>query len=281
MGLTKTFDMMRDAEREGYAVPALNFENMEMAKAIIEECSEMKSPVILQTTSSTLKYLPPEIAHAVVSCFASDAPVPVALHLDHGNSFELAKRCINAGYTSVMIDGSKLPFDENVRVSKDVCDYAKEFDIPVECELGVVGGKEDETENEKDKLTDPKQALKFVQKTGCTSLAPAVGTAHGFYKEKPEIDFDRISEINHLLDVLLVLHGTSGVGDEDVRRAVSLGIRKVNFATDLRVHFTKGVRKSLEDEKVYDPKVYLKEGQRELKKHVRHVIEVCSSAKRA
>lgn len=283
MPLVTTDKMLLDAKEKGYAVPAFNFENMDMARALIEVCSEKKSPVILQTTTSTLKYIPPEICHAIVSYYAEDADIPVALHLDHGASYELCTRCIDAGYTSVMIDGSKLPFDENAALSRKVVDYASKAGIPVECELGKVGGKEDEVEvSDRDALlTDPEEAREFAAITGCSSLAVAIGTAHGFYRKKPELDFDRIKRTAELVDVPLVLHGTSGTDDEDVKKAVSLGMCKVNYATDLRFHFTKGVRKSLEDEGVYDPKEYLKDGAETLKAQASHLIGVCGSAGRA
>ena len=146
MELKKGDELLLKAKEGKYAIPAFNFENMEMAKAIIEAVEEEKSPIILQTTSSTLKYLPPEIAVKIVEYYIKDKTIPVCLHLDHGNSFELCKRCIKAGYSSVMIDGSKLDYEENIKVSKEVVDYAKNFSIPVECELGKVGGKEDEVE---------------------------------------------------------------------------------------------------------------------------------------
>lgn len=279
MPLVTTKEILKKAQKEHYAVPAFNFENMEMAKGILEICEKENSPVILQTTSSTLKYINPFIAASIVKCYTKDINIPVALHLDHGNSFALSKECIENGYSSVMIDGSKLEFEENIKVSKEVSDYAKKFDIPVECELGKVGGKEDGLEVERaDALfTPPEKAKEFVERTGCSSLAVAIGTSHGLYKEEPKLDFDRLKCINSLTDIPLVLHGTSGTKDEDVKKAISLGICKVNYATDLRVSYTKGVRECLVNKSVYDPKEYNNSGIKEMGKKVKHLIYVCGS----
>ena len=283
MPLVTSKEILLKAKSENYAVPAFNFENMEMAKGIIEACEEAKSPVIMQTTTSTLNYIPPEIAADIVKYYAKDTSVPIVLHLDHGASFEPSKRCIKAGYTSVMIDGSKMDFENNINVSKEVVDYAFEYDIPVECELGRVGGKEDENEVlDKDAVfTSPIKAKEFVEKTGCSSLAVAIGTAHGPYKEEPKLDFERLKEIAKLVDVPLVLHGTSGTNDEDVKKAISLGICKVNYATDLRMSFTNGVRMKLENRNIYDPKEYNTKGIKTMKDKVKRLIGVCSSENKA
>ena len=279
MPLVTSKELLLKAQKENYAIPAFNFENMEMAKGIIEACSEENSPVIMQTTTSTLKYIPPEVAYAIVDYYAKETSIPVVLHLDHGASYDLCVRCIDAGYTSVMIDGSKLDFEDNINLSKKVCLYADKFDVPVECELGRVGGKEDEVEvSKKDAfLTSPIKAGEFASKSGCLSLAVAIGTAHGFYKESPNLDFKRLKEIKSVVNVPLVLHGTSGTKDEDVKKAIKLGMCKVNYATDLRVAFSEGVRNSLKDNKVYDPKEYNIEGMKTLKRRVKELIDVCSS----
>ena len=172
--------MLEDAQKRGYAVGAFNVENMEMVKAVIAAAQELKAPVMLQTTPSTVKYAGLSMYAAMAAAEAEKASVPVCIHLDHGSSFELAVQAIKAGYTSVMIDGSKEPFEENVAVSKRVADVAKACGIPVEAELGKVGGKEDDLEAEADTNTDPMEAKEFVERTGITSLAVAIGTAHGF-----------------------------------------------------------------------------------------------------
>lgn len=271
--------MMEDAKRGGYAVAAFNIENMEMVQAVLDTAAEMKSPVIIQTTPSTVKYAGVDMLEAMVHKAAKNCPVPVALHLDHGSSFDLAVKALRAGYTSVMIDGSKLKFEENIAVTKKVVEIGRAAGIPVEAELGKVGGKEDELEvSEKSaSYTDPLEAKEFIAKTGADSLAVAIGTAHGFYKGEPKLDFDRLRKIRDEVDVLLVLHGASGVPDKDVRKAIELGICKVNFATELRAAMTKGVREALEDKSVFDPKVYMTRGKDAVKEIVRHKITVCGS----
>ena len=242
---------------------AFNAENMEMVKAIIAAAEELKAPVMIQTTPSTVKYGTVETYAAIVAAEAAKASVPVCLHLDHGDSFELAMRAIHAGYTSVMIDGSKLSFEENIRLTKKVADVAKALDIPCEAELGKVGGKEDDLEAEADTNTDPAEAKEFAERTGVTSLAVAIGTAHGFYVGTPVLDKERLSEIRKVVDVPLVLHGASGLSDDDVRDCVKRGMCKVNFATELRDVYSKAVKATFEEkENTIDPKAYGPRGYR-------------------
>ncbi|HIS33211.1 MAG TPA: class II fructose-bisphosphate aldolase [Candidatus Limivivens intestinipullorum] len=253
--------MLEDAQKRGYAVGAFNVENMEMVKAVIAAAQELKAPVMLQTTPSTVKYAGLSMYAAMAAAEAEKASVPVCIHLDHGSSFELAVQAIKAGYTSVMIDGSKEPFEENVAVSKRVADVAKACGIPVEAELGKVGGKEDDLEAEADTNTDPMEAKEFVERTGITSLAVAIGTAHGFYVGTPVLDKERLSEIRKVVDIPLVLHGASGLSDEDVSDCVKRGICKVNFATELRAAYTAAVKKLLEEKpETFDPKALGKVG---------------------
>ena len=181
MSLVTSEQMLLDAQKGSYAVGAFNVENMEMVKAVIQAAEEMKAPVMLQTTPSTVKYGTLETYFALVAADAKKASVPVCLHLDHGNSFELAVLAMKVGYTSVMIDGSHEDFENNIAVTKKVVDVAKAVGIPVEAELGKVGGKEDDLEAEADTNTDPEEAREFVERTGVSSLAIAIGTAHGFY----------------------------------------------------------------------------------------------------
>ena len=195
MPLVTSTKMLADAQKGHYAVGAFNVENMEMVKAVIAAAEEIKAPVMMQTTPSTVKYGTLETFAAIVKAEAAKTDIPVCLHLDHGSSFELAVQAINAGYTSVMIDGSGLPFEENVAVTKKVVDVAKAVGIPVEAELGKVGGKEDDLEAEADKYTDPEEAKDFAERTGVSSLAVAIGTAHGFYAGDPVLDKDRVKVI--------------------------------------------------------------------------------------
>ena len=230
MPLVTSSKMLADAKKGHYAVGAFNVENMEMVKAVIAAAEELKAPVMMQTTPSTVKYGTLETFAAIVKAEAAKTDIPVCLHLDHGSSFELAVQAINAGYTSVMIDGSGLPFEENIAVTKKVVDVAKAVGIPVEAELGKVGGKEDDLEAEADKYTDPEEAKEFEERTGVSSLAVAIGTAHGFYVGTPVLDKDRVKVIAGKVNAPLVLHGASGLSEEDVKTCVANGMCKVNFA---------------------------------------------------
>ena len=255
MPLVTSEEMLSKAQEGGYAVGAFNAENMEMVKAIIQAAEELKAPVMIQTTPSTIKYGTVETYAAIVAAEAEKAAVPVCLHLDHGSSFELAMQAMHAGYTSVMIDGSKLDFEGNIAETKRVADVARALNIPCEAELGKVGGKEDDLEAEADTNTDPQEAKEFVERTGVSSLAVAIGTAHGFYVGTPVLDKPRVSAIKEVVDVPLVLHGASGLSEEDVRECVERGMCKVNFATELRVAYTDAVKKLLEEKpETFDPK---------------------------
>ena len=283
MPLVTSKELMLDAQKNHYAIGAFNVENMEMVQAVIAAAEELRSPVILQTTPGTLKYAPPEMYYANVAAAAKAATVPVVMHLDHGSSFNLALRCFRAGYTSIMIDGSQKNFEENIALSKSVVDACHAGGIPVEAELGKVGGKEDDLDGgDGNGYTVPEEAAEFVARTGVDFLAVAVGTAHGVYKGIPKLDIDRISRIRALVDVPLVLHGTSGVPDETVRECIARGMCKVNYATDLRIAFTKGVKDYLaQNPDVYDPKKYSAAGRENVKQYVIQKIKVCGSDGRA
>lgn len=276
MPLVTSEKMLLDAQKRGYAVGAFNCENMEMVKAIIAAAEELRAPLMLQTTPSTVKYGTLETFVAIVAAEAKKATVPVCLHLDHGSSFDLAVQAIKAGYTSVMIDGSKEDFEGNVAVSKKVADVAKAVNIPCEAELGKVGGKEDDLEAEADTNTDPGQAKEFVERTGITSLAVAIGTAHGFYVGTPVLDKERLSQIREVVDIPLVLHGASGLSDQDVRDCVARGICKVNFATELRKAYTDAGKALLEEKPdTFDPKALGKVGMAAVTELVKNRMRVC------
>lgn len=275
MPFVSTREMLKKAQQGKYAVGAFNAENMEMVQAIVAAAEAEHAPVIIQTTPGTLKYADAMIFAGQASRLAAAAKVPVALHLDHGNSFELAEYCVRQGYTSVMIDGSLLPFEDNVALSRRVVEMAG--DTPVEAELGTVGGKEDLHEASMS-YTDPAQAEEFVRRTGVYSFAPAIGTAHGVYKSTPKIDLERLSEIAARVDAPLVLHGTSGVPDETVRACIERGICKVNYATDLRITFTNAVKAYIaENPNAFDPKKYLGAARAAVTERVRELIRVCGS----
>lgn len=276
MPLVTSEKMLADAQKGRYAVGAFNVENMEMVKAVIAAAEELGAPVMLQTTPSTVKYASVDMYAAMALAEAKKAKVPVCMHLDHGNSYDLAIAAMEAGYTSVMIDGSHEDFENNIAVSKKVADVAKAKGIPVEAELGKVGGKEDDLEAEADTNTNPQEAKEFVERTGVTSLAIAIGTAHGFYVGKPVLDKERVSEIRSLVDIPLVLHGASGLTDEDVRECVSRGICKVNFATELRVAYTDAVKKLLaEKPETFDPKKLGVVGMEAVRQLVMERMKVC------
>ncbi len=276
MPLVTSEKMLADAQKGGYAVGAFNVENMEMVKAVIAAAEELHAPVMLQTTPSTIKYGTLETYYAIVAAEAKKAAVPVCLHLDHGSSFELAVQALKAGYTSVMIDGSHEDLEGNIAVSKKVADVAKACGIPVEAELGKVGGKEDDLEAEADTNTDPMEAKEFVGRTGVTSLAVAIGTAHGFYKGTPVLDKERVSEIRKVVSIPLVLHGASGLSDDEVRECVRRGICKVNFATELRAAYTAAGKKLIEEKPdTFDPKKLGVVGMEAVKQLVMERMKVC------
>lgn len=282
-----TKQMLLDAQRGGYAVGAFNAENMEMAMAIVAAAEELGAPVLIQTTPSTVRYAGLTLYSANVRALAERASVPVALHLDHGSSFELARDAIAAGYSSVMIDGSHEGFEKNIVLSRRVAETAHAKNIPVEAELGKVGGKEDDLDGGAGSgYTDPADAVRFVRETGVDSLAVAIGTAHGFYHGTPVLDVARLAEIRRALDAAglslpLVLHGASGLSDRSIRDCVREGICKVNFATELRVAYTEGVREVLADPAVYDPKKYGALGMKKVTELVKERMAVCGCAGKA
>lgn len=282
MALVTTKKMLLDAQAGGYAVGAFNVENMEMVQAVIAAAEELGAPVIMQTTPSTLNYAGPEFYFANVKAAAEGARIPVAIHLDHGNSFELAVKAFRNGYTSIMIDGSHHVFEENVEITRRVVEVCHSAGIPVEAELGKVGGKEDSLDGGDGGYTVPEEAAEFAERTEVDSLAVAIGTAHGVYKGIPKLDVDRLSEIRKVVEVPLVLHGTSGVPDETVRECIERGICKVNYATDLRIAFTDGVKECLAaNPKVFDPKKYGGAGREKVKEYVKGRILVCGSNQKA
>ena len=279
MPFVSTRDMLKQAQQGAYAIGAFNAENMEMVQAIISAAEAENAPVMIQTTPGTLKYAGPACFAGLVSRLAMKAKVPVALHLDHGSSYELAEECAREGYTSLMIDGSKLPYEENIALTRRVVEMAG--GLPVEAELGTVGGKEDGMEA-KPQYTDPDEAADFVSRTGISSFAVAIGTAHGVYKGEPKLDLERLSEVRARVDIPLVLHGTSGVPTDQVQECIRRGICKVNYATDLRIAFTAGVKQGMgENPDAFDPKKYLACGRKATEQRVRELIRILGSSGRA
>ena len=277
MPFVTTKKMLQDAQDGHYAVGAFNVENMEMVMAVIEAAEEMNAPVIMQTTPSTVKYAGLDYYLANVKAAAERADIPVALHLDHGSSYGLAMQALRTGYTSIMIDGSHEGFEDNVVLTKAVVDACRPSGSPVEAELGKVGGKEDDLDGgDGDGYTDPNQAKEFVERTGASSLAVAIGTAHGLYKGEPKLEQERLSNIRQVVSVPLVLHGASGVPDEAVREAIRRGICKVNYATELRIAYSNGIKEVLKtDPDIIDPKKYGAIGKKYVKTFVMEKIRNC------
>ncbi|OQA06911.1 MAG: Fructose-bisphosphate aldolase [Firmicutes bacterium ADurb.Bin373] len=249
MSLVPVTDLLKRAEAGGYAVGAFNCNNMEIVQAIIAAAEAENAPVIMQASQGAIKYAGIDYIVAMARLAAESTHVPVALHLDHGTSFEQVVQCIRAGFSSVMIDGSRLPLNENIALTRRVMDVARAVGVSVEAELGKIGGTEDDISvSERDALfTDPGEAGVFVRETGVDSLAVAIGTAHGQYKGTPELDFPRLEKIKSVIKIPIVLHGSSGVPDEAIVKAISLGVRKVNIDTNIREAFVAAAREVLDN----------------------------------
>ena len=280
MPLVTTTEMFKKAYDGGYAIGAFNVNNMEIVQGITEAAQELKAPLILQVSKGARAYANHtylvKLVEAAVECCPD---IPIVLHLDHGPDFETCKSCIDGGFTSVMIDASSKPFAENIEITKSVVLACHAAGIPVEAELGKVGGKEDDLDGGNGNgYTVPSEAAEFAERTGVDSLAVAIGTAHGVYKGTPKLDMERLSEIRKVVSVPLVLHGTSGVPDDAVRECVARGMCKVNYATDLRIAFSKGLKEYLaKDPEVFDPKKYSAVGREYVKEYVKSKILVCGS----
>lgn len=299
-------DLLFHAKREAYAVGAFNIQNLESLLAVAEAATEENSPVIVAVTPSAIKYAGLAYLGKIAKTAAESAPVPVSLHLDHGEDFETVSRCIEAGFTSVMIDGSFLKFEENIALTKRVVDLGHSKRVSVEAELGRLAGVEEKTVEEKETvLTHPNAAREFVERTNVDALAVAIGTSHGAYKFKaePKLDFDRLNLIGKKVDVPLVLHGASsvpawvvekatkygaelagakGIPEEHIKKAISLGIAKINIDTDLRLAFTTAVREVLTNSpKEFDPRKILGPAKEAMKEVVRTKMRLFGSSGKA
>lgn len=300
MPLVTSKQMFKKAYEGGYAVGAFNVNNMEIIQGIVDAAKEENAPLILQVSAGARKYAKHIYLTKLVEAAVEDTGLPIVLHLDHGDDFEICKQCIDGGFTSVMIDGSKHPFEENIELTKRVVDYAHERGVVVEAELGKLAGIEDAVNvNAVDAtFTDPNQAVEFVQKTGVDSLAIAIGTSHGAYKFKgePRLDFDRLEKISNLLpDFPIVLHGSSsvpkqfvdecnkygghvpgaqGVPEEMLKMAGTMGVCKINIDTDLRLAMTASIRKYyFEHPEDFDPRKYLAPARDAIKAMVQHKMK--------
>ncbi len=307
MPLVVLNEMYADANKNRYAIGQFNVSNLEFTQAVLKAAAEMKSPLILGVSTSGIKYAGLHNIVALVRTAAQQVPVPVALHLDHGPTVEVACECIDAGFTSVMIDGSHYPLGENIRMTREVVDYAHLRGVTVEAELGRLGGIEDDVNvDARDAfLTDPDEACRFVEESGCDTLAIAVGTSHGAYKFKDEarLDFDRMEVIKKRLGIPLVLHGASGipqeltqklvqyggkiadargVPDEAYRRAIECGINKINIDTDLRLAYTASLRQVLTDNpELFDPRKINQPARSAVEEVVRQKIKLFGSQGKA
>ncbi len=308
MPLVTTREMFEKSMKEGFAIGAFNVNNMEIIQGIVDAAQEEKSPVILQASSSAIKYARPNYLMKMVEAAVESTDIPIALHLDHGPDFETCKMCVDAGFTSVMIDASKYDFEENVRITKEVVEYAHAHGVVVEAELGTLAGVEDEVNvaNDDARYTNPDQAYEFVQRTGCDSLAIAIGTSHGAYKFKGDakLRFDILAKVKEKLpNTPIVLHGASsvipelvdmcnnngadipgakGCPDEMLKQAGETGVSKINVDTDLRLAMTAQIRRVFNEEpSVFDPRKYLGAARDLIKDTVYHKINnvFCSSNK--
>lgn len=272
--------ILDDANKNGYAVGAFNVVNMEMLQAVVTAAEEEKSPVFVQTTEGALSYAGYEYLSAMVTYAANSVSVPVAFHLDHGGSYKTVMNCLRNGWSSVMIDGSHLSLDDNIALTAKVVESAHDVGVSVEAELGRLGGIEDNIKvDEKDAMyTDPEEAKRFVAETGVDYLAIAIGTAHGKYKGVPKLDFDRLDTIKKDLNMPLVLHGASGVSDESIKKAVSLGINKINIDTELRCAYTDKVREIFAaDPELFDLRKYIGPARENVKAKVIEKIRLFGS----
>lgn len=268
--------LMKRAEKENYAIPAFNIDNLESAMAVSEIMHEMRTPVIVQMIPRTLNYGGIAIYPAMMRELMADCPVDYALHLDHGSSLALAKKCVAGGFSSVMFDGSLMPFEDNIKFTKEVTDFALPMDVSVEGELGTIGGKEEGNTDLEASYTKVSEAEEFVRRTNVSTLAIGVGTAHGVYKGTPHINIERIKEIHAAIDTPLVLHGASGLSDEVLKDCIAAGITKINFATELRQAYTNGIKAEFaKDPEVFDPKIYMRGAIDNIKEVLRHKIIIC------
>ena len=297
MPITTPKEMFDRAYKEGYAIGAFNVNNMEIIQGIMEAGAEERSPLILQVSAGARKYAGQNYIMKLVEAALEDADIPVCVHLDHGPDFELCKACVDGGFTSVMIDGSHLPFEENIAITKKVVEYAHDRGVWVEAELGRLAGVEEHVVSESSIYTDPDQAVEFVERSGCDSLAIAIGTSHGAYKFKGEakLDFERLDKISNMMPGYpLVLHGASsvpqefvamantygaklgdakGVTEDLLRQAAKSGVCKINIDSDIRLAMTANIRKYMaENPEAFDPRSYLKPARQAVKDMVQRKI---------
>lgn len=280
MYLISSREMLKKAQREGYAVPAFNVHNLETVQVVVETAAALNSPVILAGTPGTFTYAGTDYLVSICQEAAHQHNLPLALHLDHHEELDDIRTKVTAGVRSVMIDGSHCAFEDNIRKVSEVVRLCQRYDVSVEAELGRLGGQEDDlnVDSADSFFTDPTSARLFVERTGIDSLAVAIGSAHGLYHGEPHLDFARLAQVRKVVDVPLVLHGASGIPEHMVHEAIELGICKVNVATDLKIAFADAVKDYFTDHpEVNDPRKYITPGKEAMRKVVREKIRICGS----
>ena len=273
-------EMLKKAKEGHYAVPHFNINDLEWTKYILEECQELNVPVILGVSEGAAKYMGGfNTISGMVKGLIEDLniTIPVCLHVDHGQSFETCKKAIDAGFTSVMIDASRHEISENIRITKEVVDYAHDRNVTVEAEVGHIGGTEDNITSEETNAT-LEECLIIYNNTGIDALAPALGSVHGFYKGEPNLNFERMKLINESLPIPLVLHGGSGIPDDKIRMAIASGTSKINVNTELQAAWSKAVREFIaNDKEAYDPRKVIGSGEKAIKEKVREKVQLFST----
>lgn len=281
--LVNSKEMLLDAKKNKYAIPHFNINNLEWIRFILEECQRLNQPVILGVSEGALKYMGGvKTVVGMVTGLIEELfiTIPVCLHIDHGQSFETCKRAIDAGFTSVMIDGSKYSIEENIKETRQVVQYAHARGVTVEAELGLIGGEEDGVANRL-AFTNLKDCQYFLEQVDIDSLAPALGSVHGLYKGEPKLDYETMKEINENIEVPLVLHGGSGIDNEKIKKAIDCGISKININTELQIAWSNAVREFLDNNKeVYDPRKVIKSGEVAVKKIIEEKINLFSNNNR-
>ena len=284
MPLVSMTDMLNKAKEEHYAIGQFNINNLEWTQAILEACEEENSPVILGVSEGATRYMGgfKTVVNIVKGLMDDmDITIPVAIHLDHGSSVESCKKAVDAGYTSVMIDASHEPLEENIEITKEVVEYAHAQGVSVEAELGIVGGEEDGVKGEVI-YADPEECKKLVEETGVDALAPALGSVHGPYDGEPNLGFEEMKEIRSMADVPQVLHGGTGIPTADVKKAIDCGTCKINVNTEFQQSWAKIVRELLDDDKdVYDPRKIIGPGKEGIVETAKKKIEIFGSGNKA
>ncbi|HUC94127.1 MAG TPA: class II fructose-1,6-bisphosphate aldolase [Paenibacillus sp.] len=284
MPLVSMNEFLPKAKENKFAVGQFNMNNLEFAQAIVEAAIQEKSPFIYGVSEGALKYMGIEFTVALAEAAAKQSGLPIALHLDHGSSFEVAMKCIRAGFSSVMFDGSHYSLEENIKLTKEVVRAAHAMGVSVEGELGTIGGVEDDisVDEENASLAKPEEAIRFYEETGVDCLAIAVGTAHGMYKGEPKIHYDIIEKVAKAIPVPIVLHGGSGVPDEAIKLSIAAGVGKINVNTENQVACTNAIREVLaKDANVYDPRKYLTPARKAMVAVVQEKIRLFGSSNQA